>query len=754
MGTRVPKVDAPERVTGSAIFGADFSLPSMLHGKVLRSPHPHARIKGIDYTKALALEGVKAVVTCKDLPPKETAVGTAGGELLIDIAHLRQTVVAHDKALYDGHPVAAVCATSPYIAQDALDLIEVDYEPLPVVENALDAMRPDSPLLHDDLYTETLGAKPDRPSNIAKHIELGRGDVEAGLREADVTIENTYTTSMVHQGYIEPQACVAEVRPDGRATVWTTTQGSFNIKKQLVIMLQVPHSQLRVVPLEIGGGFGGKIYVILEPLAVLLARKSGRPVKMVLTREEVFKATGPGSPTVIKIKTGARRDGILTAISAELIYDAGAFPGSPVSAASIVGVTPYKVANLKVDGYDVLTNKPRVQAYRAPGGTPVAFAVESNMNMLAHALSMDPLEFRMKNAVEEGDPDAADQPLNRVGLKQVLERVAMHPAWTGKLEGVNRGRGMALGYWMGASLASSCNVSVNSDGTISLLLGSVDVTGVRTTMVQVAAEELGISPEDVSVTVGDTESVGYTDLSAGSRTTYSMSAAVREACLDALAQLKRRAATLLEVGEDAIEYRERTFRSRVSPDKSISLADVAKDSIQQGTGPITAKGTNNRLKSAHQFAAHVADVEVDPETGKVTLLNYTTFQDVGLAVNPQQVEGQMQGGATQGIAWALTESYYHEKGKLLNASLLDYRIPTALDMPMIGTELIEVPASDGPYGIRGVGEVPISPPPGAIADAIYNATGVRVTSLPMTPETVFWTIQAAKKEPATIQAVS
>ncbi|MFQ5875608.1 MAG: xanthine dehydrogenase family protein molybdopterin-binding subunit, partial [Dehalococcoidia bacterium] len=532
MGKRVPKVDAPERVTGTAVFGADFYLPGMLHGKVLRSPHPHSRIKRIDYSKALALEGIKAVVTWEDLPPRETAKGTAGGELLIDIAHLRQVVIAHDKACYDGHAVAAVAATDPYLAQDALDLIEVDYEPLPVVENALDAMKPDSPLLWDDLHTETLGEKPDNPSNVAKHIELGRGDVEAGFREADIVIDNTYESLMVHQGYIEPQASVAEVRADGRTTVWTTSQGSFNTKKQLVILLQLPHSQVRVVPLEIGGGFGGKIYVMLELLSVLLARKSGRPVKMVMSREEVLKATGPGSPTVIQVKAGAKRDGTLTAIQAKLIYDAGAVPGSPVGAASIVGFGPYKVDNLKIDGYDVVTNKPRVQAYRAPGATPISFAVESNMNMLAHSLNIDPVEFRKRNAVEEGDLNSADQPFNRIGLKQVLDRVSQHPAWTSKLEGKNRGRGMALGYWMGATLASSASVSVNSDGTMSLILGAVDLTGTRTTMMQVAAEEFDISTEEISVTVGDTESVGYTDLSAGSRVTYSMSAAVRNACLD------------------------------------------------------------------------------------------------------------------------------------------------------------------------------------------------------------------------------
>ncbi|MFQ5934217.1 MAG: xanthine dehydrogenase family protein molybdopterin-binding subunit, partial [Dehalococcoidia bacterium] len=541
MGKRIPKVDAPERVTGTAVFGADFYLPGMLHGKALRSPYPHARIKGIDYSKALELEGVKAVTTWEDLPPRETAKGTAGGELLIDIAHLRQVIIAHDKAFYDGHAVAAVAATDPYIARDALDLIEVDYEPLPVVDNALDAMKPDAPLLWDDLYAETLGEKPDRPSNIAKHIELGRGEVEVGFREADVVVEETYKSSMVHQGYIEPQATVAEVRPDGRINVWTTTQGSFNIKKQLTILLQLPHSQVRVVPLEIGGGFGGKIYVLLEMLATLLARKAGRPVKMVMSREEVFKATGPGSPTFITVKTGAKRDGTLTSMQANLVYDAGAVPGSPVGAATIVGVSPYKVDNLKIDGYDVVTNKPRVQAYRAPGSTPISFAIESNMNMLAHKLNMDPVQLRLKNAVEEGDLNAADQPFNRIGMKQVLERVAQHPAWTSKLEGENRGRGVAVGYWMGATLASSASVSINSDGTASLILGAVDLTGTRTTMVQVAAEELGIDPEDISVTVGDTESVGYTDLSAGSRITYSMSTAVRNACLDAVAQLKRRA---------------------------------------------------------------------------------------------------------------------------------------------------------------------------------------------------------------------
>ncbi len=743
VGKRTTKVDALERVTGKAAYGADLSLPGMLHGKVLRSPHPHARIRRIDTSKALALEGVKAVMTADDLPPLEHVSGTTGGELLINLIDLRKMTIAHDKALYDGHAIAAVAATTPEVAEQAVGLIQVDYKVLPPVENAPDAMRPDSPLLHEELYTKSLGERAASPSNTAMYVESSRGDVEEGFAEADLVHETSYQTKMVHQGYIEPTSAIAWAQPDGKVTIWSSTQGIFGIRRSVSDLLEISLDKVNVVPTEVGGAFGGKIYAILEPLAVTLSRKSGRPVKIVMSRAEVFRATGPGAPSHITVKTGTRKDGTLTACYAKLILDAGAFPGAPVAGASTVCLAPYKVDNLRIEGYDVVTNKPRVQAYRAPGGTPVGFAVEAHMDEVAQKLGIDPLRFRMINAVEEGDKGTNDEPYNRIGLKEILKRISEHSAWTTPLEaGPNRGRGIATGFWRGATLTSTATVLVHVDGTITLNSGQVDLTGTRTTMQQIVAQEMQVPLESVSVRVGDTESTPYTDLSAGSRTAYVTGAAAHKACQHALAQLKAHAAEQFQVKQDEVEYAQGNFWVRENQEQTIDLVTLARGTTRRGEGPVYGYGSVTRLQSAPQFAANVVDVEVDPETGKVTILRHTTFQDVGKAINPAQVEGQMQGGAAQGIGWALTEYYDYDGGILKNPTFLDYRMPTALDLPMLDTEIIEVPASDGPYGARGVGEVPIVPPAGALANAIYNAVGVRMHDLPMTPEAVFWAMQA------------
>ena len=572
IGKRVEKVDALERVTGKSAFGADIHLPGMLHGKVLRSPHPHARIKGIDTSKAEALQGVHAVVTANDLPPIDTASGTVGGELLINLIDLRRMNIAHDKALYDGHAIAAVAATTPQLAEQALELIDVEYEVLPPVEDALEAMEPHAPLLYEDLYTRTLGERASTPSNVAMYVESNRGDIEQGFAEADLVHETTYDTKMVHQGYIEPTSAVAWFQADGKTTVWSSTQGTFGVRRSLSQLLDMPLHKINVIPMKIGGGFGGKIYAILEPLAILLSKKTGRPVKMVMTRAEVFRATGPGSPMHAVIKTGTKKDGTLTACYAKIVMDAGAFPGAPVGGASIVSFGPYKVDNLKIEGYDVVTNKPRVQAYRAPGGTPIAFAVESHMDEVAEKLGIDPLKFRMINAPEEGDKATNDQTYNRIGMKEVLNRISQHSCWTTPLEpGSYRGRGMAAGYWAGATLTSSTNVLVHPDGTITMVSGQVDLTGTRTTMQQIVAEEMQVPIEQVDVRVGDTDSTPYTDLSAGSRTGYSMGAAVHEACKDAISQLKAHAADQFQVDTSDVEYANGKFWARENPEQNTDL---------------------------------------------------------------------------------------------------------------------------------------------------------------------------------------
>lgn len=743
IGTRAVKIDALERVTGKAAFGADLSLPGMLHGKVLRSSFPHARIKRINTTKAAALKGVKAVMTADDLPPIERVSGTAGGELLISLIDLRKMTIAHDKALYDGHAVAAVAATTPEIAEQALELIDVEYEPLPVVSTAPEAMKPDAPILNEELRTKTLGESTDTPTNIAAYIESSRGDVEEGFAKADLIHETHYDTKMVHQGYIEPTSAIAWAQTDDKITVWSSTQGTFGIRRSLSDLLEIALDKINVIPMEVGGAFGGKIYAILEPLAVTLSRKAGRPVKLVMSRAEVFRATGPGAPSHITVKTGVRKDGTITACYCKLVLDAGAFPGAPVAGASLVGLAPYKTDNLKIEGYDVVTNKPRVQAYRAPGGTPAGFAVEAHMDEVAEKLNIDPLKFRMINAVDEGDRMTNDEIFNRIGLKEVLKSISKHPAWTTPIQpGANRGRGVALGFWRGATLTSSATVNVHPDGTITMNTGQVDITGTRTSLGQIVAQEMQVPLDNVTVRVGDTDSTPYTDLSAGSRTTYVTGTAVYRACKDALAQLKAHAAEQFNVNPNEVEYNNGKFTVKENEEQNVDLVTVARNSTRRASGPILGYGTVTRVQAAPQFAANVVDIEVDRDTGKITILRHTTFQDVGKAINPTMVEGQMQGGAAQGIGWAITEYYDYDEGVLRNPTLLDYRLPTALDLPMLDTEIIEVPASDGPYGARGVGEVPIVPPGGAIANAIYNAVGVRLYNLPMTPEAVFWALQA------------
>ncbi len=757
IGHALPRVDGLDRVTGRATFGADLHLPGMLIGRLLHSPHPHARIKRIDTSKAMRVPGVKAVITAADFPETGEAAHISGNaEYSIGAENLRRLWMAREKALFEGHPVAAVAATDAHIADHAASLIEVEYEVLPPVTTIEQAIAPGAPLLHEQLRTHTLGDQPKGPSNIGHHVELGRGDVHKAFETSDVVIENEYRTGRVHQGYIEPQASTAWADPSGHVTVWTSIQGVHWAKSDLSSILGIPHSKLRVVPLEIGGGFGGKVYPTLEALCVLLSKKSGHPVKMTLTRDEVLRITGPTSDSIVKIKTGCMRDGTLTAIQADLWMDAGAFPGSPVAGAALAGLSTYKCPNVRVNGWDVVTNKARVQAYRGPGAPQACFAMEQQMEQMAARTGLDPLEMRLKNVAQQGDLMTSDRPHFKVGFREVLERVRTHPAWTEKLQGpasgsAMRGRGMACGMWMGGTGTSNAHVTVEGDGSVSVMVGSVDLTGTRTSLSQIAAEEFGLPPGRVQITVGDTEATGFTDTSGGSRITYSMGDAVHKACQDAIHQMRELVAWQQKTDAEKVTFEGGTFR----PDSpgpgtpagrgDLAWDDVARLSLRRGKGPIVGVGSSRRLKPAPTFGAHVADVEVDPETGKVTLLAYTVFQDCGLAVNPVQVEGQMQGGAAQGIGWALFEEYVYEDGVIQNRSLLDYRMPTALDLPMIGTEIVECRAEDGPFGVRGCGEVPIIPPIAAIANAIANATGVRIKELPFKPESVFWALRKAGK---------
>ncbi len=733
VGTRPIRPDGADKVTGRALYGADFNIAGLLHGKILRSPHAHARIKSIDTSKAEALAGVSAVVTAKDLPNTKGGVIVEVGEGNTALKYLRDNILAGEKVLYTGHAVAAVAASSPHIAEEAAALIDIQYEVLDHVLTAPESMKDGAPLLHEDLKTKELGETTDKTSNLASHFRHSKGELEKGFDEAEVVVEREFNTVTVHQGYIEPQPATALWNEDGRLHIWCSTQGSFVVRDSCAKILDIPVSQIRVVPMEIGGGFGGKIDVYLEPVAALLSKKTAHPVKLVMSRADVFQGTGPTSGCCVKVKIGAKKDGTITAAQAYLAFEAGAYPGSPVGAAGMSVFAAYDVDNVVVDGYDVVVNKPKTAAYRAPGAPNAAFAVEQVVDELAGELGIDPIDLRLMNASKEGTRRADGPVFPRIGCVEVLEAMKDHPHYSAPLDGPNQGRGVSVGFWFNIGFASTCNISVNDDGTINLVEGSVDIGGTRASGSMQAAEVLGIAMEDVRPTVADTDSVGYTALTAGSRTTFATGWAAYEAAQDIKRQMIERAAKIWDVDVESVELEKGEFKSKTDSELCMSFKELASKLSTTG-GPIVGRAAVNPKGAGGSFAGNIVDVEVDPETGKTKILRFTAVQDVGKAVHPSYVEGQMQGGSVQGIGWALNEEYFmDEEGGMTNTSLLDYRMPTSLDLPMIDTVIVEVANPGHPYGVRGVGEANIIPPLPAIANAIHSATGLRMQRLPMNP---------------------
>jgi CO/xanthine dehydrogenase Mo-binding subunit len=718
----------------------------MLHGCVLRSPYAHARIKSIDISKALEHPGVKAIVTADDFPEVKGVMAQVG-ELVVNTHYLSLNIMAREKVLYDGHAVAAVAATSRHIAQEALELIEVEYQVLEPVMTAEDAMKADAPILLDDVRTKLMEDRldpgslegPDRASNVPGHIRFERGDLAAGFRSADFVVEHEFTTAAVHQGYIEPQNALAIWNADGHLTIYCSTQGSFNVRTLTSSVLCIPEGTIRVVPAEIGGGFGGKTTVYLEPVAALLSKKSGRPVKMVMTRAEVLRATGPTSGTKMKVKIGAARDGKITAAAVWLAYEAGAFPGSPFAPGAMCALGPYVVENLRIDSFDVVVNRPKVAAYRAPGAPASAFSCETIIDELAEKCGIDPVEFRLRNGAHEGTPQPAGPLFKKIGFVDTLEALRNSDHYRSRLEGPNRGRGIASGFWFNGGLQSSATVNIHTDGTLSVVTGSVDIGGSRATQAMIAAEVLGAEIDDVRAVVADTDTSGHTDVTGGSRIALATGMAVYEAAQDALTQLKARAAKLWEKQPGEIAFGGGVFSAAGNRVPPLTLKQLATRLARTG-GPVTGRATLNAGAVGavgNAFATVCVDVEVDRETGKVRILRCTIVQDVGRALHPSYVEGQMQGAMAQGIGWALSEEYFYDQhGILRNSGLLDYRMPTCLDLPMIEALIVEVPNPSHPLGVRGVGEVGIVPPMAAVANAIYRAIGIRMTELPMSPPRV------------------
>ncbi|RRH89993.1 xanthine dehydrogenase family protein molybdopterin-binding subunit [Mesorhizobium tamadayense] len=739
VGTRPIRPDGVDKVTGRARYGADFNMAGQLVGRVLRSPHAHAVIRKIDTSKAEKLAGVKAVITAADLPDL-----TDGDAAMYDIL---DNCMARKKALYDGHAVAAVAAIDARTARQALKLIEVDYEVLPHVTDVDEAMKHSAPLINDAIFTEGLEEKPVKPSNVYKRTQYGHGDVHQGFAEADMIVERSFKTEQTHQGYIEPHACVASVNPDGTADLWVCTQGHFVYRQHCAQLLGLEASKLRVTSSEIGGGFGGKTHVWAEPVALALSRKAGRPVKLVMTRDEVFRASGPTSATSIDVKIGARNDGTITAAEATLRYSCGPYAGMWAEIGAMTAFACYKLENVKTVGYEVLVNRPKTAAYRAPSAPMAAFAVESAVDELAKDIGMDPVDFRIKNAAQEGTRASYGPVYGPIGIGPTLEAVKNHPHMKAPLK-QNQGRGMACGFWFNFGGQTCTDLNIGMDGSVSLAVGTVDVGGSRASLSLVAAEELGIDYSQVKAVVADTSSLGYNDMTDGSRGTFSSSMATISAARNAIKVLRERAAQMWDIPVDDVVWEKGHAVAKGEKHGNLgklSLKEIAAQSGKTG-GPIAGHSELVADGAGVSFATHICDIEVDPETGSTRVIRYTVVQDAGKAVHPTYVEGQYQGGAAQGIGWALNEEYiYGKDGRLQNPGFLDYRIPVCSDLPMIDTQILEIPNPNHPYGVRGVGETSIVPPLAAIANAVSNAVGVRMTHIPMSPPRILAALEAERE---------
>lgn len=732
IGQRTIRPDGIDKVIGSAQYAADFTLPGMVWGKVLRSPHAHALIKKIDTSKAEELEGVMAVMTGEDLASLPMDVPLPSGPN--DMRWIARGCMAREKILFYGQPVAAVAAISKSVAEAALALIEVDYEALAHVIDVDEAMAPDAPILHDWLKTDGI----EGPTNISNIQTVKTGDVEQGLAEADLVIERVFKSAAVHQGYIEPQACVVSYKPDSQSTVWSSSQGHFMVRNMTAKIAGMATGDIKAIPAEIGGGFGGKTIVYLEPVAMVLSKKCGRPVKMQNSREEVFHATGPAAGMSARLKVGVTKDGKLTAVEGAYNFQAGCFPGSPVGRACSFSFTCYDIPHANVKGLDVVSNRPNVAAYRAPGAPQGNYVFEAILNEIAEELDIDPLELRLRNALPADKPTIYGAKIGQAGIQECIEAVRNHPNSQVKL-GPNQGRGVAIGYWGNAGGESSAQLNVNEDGTVLAITGHPDIGGSRASTVNIVAEKLGIDYREIKAQIGDTNNVGISAVTGGSRVTFASGIVVNEAAEQVISILTARAASIWGIEAEAVEWRDGAAHP-AGPNAGefdpLTLPELAKKAGATG-GPIVVAVSKNTTGHMGAVGAHMVDVEVDPETGSVKILRYTASQDVGRAIHPSYVEGQMQGGVAQGVGWALNEELiYGKTGRLDNAGFLDYRMPVASDLPEIDTVMVELPNPGHPHGVKGVGEVPLVPALAAIANAIADATGKRLYELPMSPPKV------------------
>ena len=754
IGRSIPRLDGREKTAGLTRYAGDLRLPGMLHARLVLSPHAHARLVRIDTRAAAASPGVVGVFTGRDLPLARP-----------DPADRGRCPLALDRVVFAGHPVAAVVAETEAQAEDAAQLVRVEYEPLPAAVDPLEAMRPDAPRVraageggdatealaaHGAAVGGEVAAEPAAP-NVAGTTGFTRGDVERALDEAPVVIARTYRTSMVHQGYVEPRAAVASVDPLGGLAVWTSTQALFHTRSQVAEALGLPEHRVRVTATPIGGGFGAKL-TLLEPLAAALALATRRPVSVVLSRTEEFLATTPAPQSVFELRLGAGRDGRLAALDARIVFDAGAWAGAPVGIAALLLGGYYRLPNLRIRGFEVLTHKPGVGAYRAPGAVQATFALESAMDELARTLGMDPLELRLLNAAREGDLLPTGRPWPRIGLVECLERLRVERARFLAMRppagaGIRRGVGVAVGGWMGGIEPASAVCRLDRDGTLTIVLGMVDLSGAATGMAQIAAEAAGVPLEDVAVVCGDTESAPFAGSSGGSKITYTVGLAVERAARDARRQILAIAADRLEAAAEDLELVGRSVRVRGMPDRALTLAQLAKGSMEFGARyePVFGRGASATTARSPAFAGHLVEVEVDAETGRARVARHVVVQDVGRALNPAAIAAQIHGAVAQGVGWALLERLaYDADGQLRSATLMDYALPGIDAAPAtLETVILEVPTEHGPFGAKGVGEPPVVAAPAAIANALADATGARFTDLPITSEALARALRAA-----------
>lgn len=753
VGKNIPKIDALEKALGKAVYINDITIPGMLYGKVLRSPHPHARILRIDVSRAQKAHGLRALITADSLPDGRY------GPFIKD-----EPILARAKVRYIGEPVAAVAAIDPDAAEDAIGLIEVEYEELPAVFDPLDAMKPDAPQIHEDLGSYFSVFPAIQEGNVCSHTTFVEGDVEKGFREADVVVEETFRTHMHHQAYIEPSGAIAQMDPSGRFTVWSSSQGIFITQSRISESLKIPMSKIRVIAPRVGGGFGGKIETHVQPICVVLAKKADRPVKIILSREEEFSATRPRHPTVISGKLGVSQNGKIVAKEMVNIFDTGAYADDGPGVAgfgSLMARGPYRVPNLKIDGYCVYTNKVKTGAFRGFGNPQTSFASESLMDMAAREIGMDPLEFRLKNALDPGDRSLGGQVLQSVGIKECLTKAAEAIDWKGDKKGKCRGRGIASINHISGLLTVSAIVRINEDGTVSLQIGTMDVgQGSDTILCQICAEELGIPLEEISILTGDTDATPYTWATSASRVTYTGGNAVKRAAEDAKGQLLDLAADQLGVEREALECKGKRISVKKDPDKGLTFQQLGAISCWVRGGPIIGKesfmveepafdrsgfeGFPFGTMTAYIFAAQTAEVEVDIETGQIRIIRGASAHDVGYAVNPQNVEGQIEGGYAQGLGYALTEETVFDAGKVINPSFADYKILPATDVPPLKPIIVEAHDETGPFGAKGVGEPGLVGVAPAVANAVFDALGIRITELPITPERVLREIKSKR----------